>query len=169
MSFAVAPSSWATPTTRRPSSATAFVAFSYVILGFLIASVGFAMPMAFRLIDGGHAVVPAADLALLRSLAADGGVIVVAGLVHAIVGLGVLPGWRTARAAAAVLASSGIVVSVIGFPAAIAGWGPFAGTGLPRPGSARTDGLGIALATIFVEALVLIALRAAEQSERDAD
>jgi hypothetical protein len=168
MSLAVAPAGWAAPTTRRPSVAAVFVAFAFAIVGFLIASVGFALPMALRVLDGGHAVYPAADVALLRSMASDGGVIFVVGIVHAVVGLAILAGSRTARAAAAILASTAIVVSVIGFFAAVAAWGPFAGTGLARPGSPRMDGVGITLAVVFIEALVLIALRAAEQSEREA-
>ncbi len=168
MSLAVAPAGWAPTTTRRPSVAAVFVAFTFVFVGFLIASVGFALPMALRVLDGGHAVYPPADVALLRSIAADGGVIFVVGIVHAIVGLAVLTSARTARAAAAILASTGIVVSVVGFSAAAAAWGPFAGTGLARPGSPRMDGVGITLAVVFIEALVLIALRAAEQSDREA-
>ncbi|HEX7473306.1 MAG TPA: hypothetical protein VF323_09505 [Candidatus Limnocylindrales bacterium] len=153
------------PTKRRLSAASVVVAFTFVTIGFLIASIGFAMPMALRVIDGGHAAVPAADLGLLRSIAADGGIIFVVGIVHALVGLAVLPGWRAARVAATVLAGSGVVVSVVGFVATIAAWGPFAGTGLARAGSPRMDGLGITLATVFVEALVLVALRAAERAD----
>lgn len=92
MSLAVAPAGWATPTTRRPSGGAIFVAFTFVIVGFMVASVGFALPMALRVLDGGHAVYPAADVALLRSMAADGGVLVVVGIVHAIFGMAVLSG-----------------------------------------------------------------------------
>ena len=165
MSIAVAPNGWAAPSTRRPSGAAVVVAFAFAIIGFLIASVGFALPMALRLIEGGRASVPAADLALLRGIASDGALIAVVGIVHMVVGLAVLPGWRAARVAATVLAGSGIAVSVVGFLASVAAWGPFAGTGLARPGSPRADGLGIALATVFVEVLVLLALRAAARSD----
>ncbi len=168
MSLAVAPAGWAKPTTRRPSVAAVLVAFVFVIVGSLIASVGYALPIALRMLDGGPGAYPAADVALLRSIAAYGGVILVVGIVHAVVGLMVLSGSRAARGAAAIVASSGIVVSVVGFAAATSAWGPFAGTGLARPGSPRMDGIGITLAVVFIETLVLIALRAADRSEREA-
>jgi uncharacterized membrane protein len=168
MSIAVAPTSWATPAARRPSGGAIVVASIFAIVGLLIVSVGFALPMALRLIEGGRATVPAADLALLRGMAADGAVIVVAGVIHMVVALAVLLGGRAARAAATVLAGSGIAVSVVGFVASAAAWGPFAGTGLARPGQSRADGLGITLATVFVEVLVLLALRAAVRADEAA-
>lgn len=166
MSAAFAPSSWAEPGSGRSSGAAVVVAVTYLIVGFVIASIGFAMPMALRLIDGGHAVVGPSDAVLLRAMAGDGGIITAVGIVHALLGLSVLSGRRVARLATAVLAGSGIVVGVVGFAATVAAWGPFAGTALARPGSPRMDGLGITLATILVETVVLLALRSADRAAR---
>lgn len=163
MSFAAAPVAWSTPVRRGPGSGAVAASIMLAGIGFVIAAVGFAIPMAAHLVDTGQAVGRPQDVALVRSLAQDGWLISTVGLSHAIVGLGLLGGRRVFRAAAVVLAGAGIVVASAIFVASIAAWGPFAGTGLARPGSPRMDGFGIALAAVLFETLVLVAVRSARR------
>ena len=161
MTVVAAPRAWPAPVRRGPGSGAVAASIMLAGIGFVIAAVGFAIPMAAHLVDTGQAVGRPQDVALVRSLAQDGWLIVTVGLVHAVVGLGILGSRRAFRAAAVVLAGSGIVVATVIFAASIASWGPFAGTGFARPGAARVDGVGFTLATVLFEAIVLVAVRSA--------
>jgi hypothetical protein len=161
MTSAVVPAGWSVPSERGVAVSAVLTAVLLSIFGFVIAAFGFALPMTLRLIDSGRAIGRPEDLALLRSLAPDGSLIVAVGVFHAIVGLGVLLGLRTARVAATVLAGAGLIVASLSFASVVSGQGPVARTGLGDPGSSRLDGIGITLAVILFEVVVLFAVAAA--------
>jgi hypothetical protein len=160
MTSAVVPAGWSVPSERGIAVSAVLTAVLLSIFGFVIAAFGFALPMTLRLIDSGRAIGRPEDLALLR-LAPDGSLIVAVGVFHAIVGLGVLVGLRTARVAATVLAGAGLIVASLSFASVVSGQGPEARIGLGDPGSSRLDGIGITLAVIRFEVVVLFAVAAA--------
>ncbi len=161
MTSAVVPAGWSVPSERGIAVSAVLTAVLMSTFGFVIAAFGFALPMTLRLIDTGRAIGRPEDIALLRSLAPDGSLIVAVGVFHAIVGLGVLLSLRSARIAAIVLAGSGLIVASISFVSVVTGQGPLAAVGLGHPASGRLDGIGITLAAMLFEAVVLFAVVAA--------
>ncbi len=161
MTSAVVPAGWSVPSERGIAVSAVLTAVLMSTFGFVIAAFGFALPMTLRLIDTGRAIGRPEDIALLRSLAPDGSLIVAVGVFHAIVGLGVLLGLRSARIAAIVLAGSGFIVASLSFVSVVTGQGPLAAVGLGHPASGRLDGIGITLAAMLFEVVVLFAVAAA--------
>jgi hypothetical protein len=161
MTSAVVPAGWSVPSERGIAVSAVLTAVLLSMFGFVIAAFGFALPMTLRLIDSGRAIGRPEDLVLLRSLAPDGSLIVTVGVFHAIVGLGVLVGLRAARIAATVLAGAGLIVGSLSFASVVSGQGPMAQVGLGNPGSGRLDGIGISLAAILFEVVVLFTVAAA--------
>ena len=156
---------WAVPRASVPTAGAVIGSALLATFSFVISAFGFALPMALHLVDSGRALGRPEDVALLRSVAPEGWLITVVGLVHGAVGLGLLGGWRTASGGALVLAGSGAVVACVVLLASVARWGPFAGTGFARPGSPRMDGIAITLAVLLFEAMVIAAAGSARRED----
>jgi len=161
MTSAVINAGWSVPSERGIAVSAVLTAVLMSIFGFVVAAFGFALPMTLRLIETGRAVGRPEDLAVLRSLAPDGSLIVTVGVAYAIVGLGVLMGLRIARIAATVMAGAGLIVASISLVSVVTGVGPMAAVGMSHPASGRLDGIGITLAVIVFQSIVLVAIAAA--------
>lgn len=142
----------------RPNAPRLVAAAGLTIGGIVLAAFGIAIPIAEGFLSRGVVVGPKADVALIEALAPIASLLLLAGIVHIVVGLGVFASGARSIVAAKLLAAIDIVVGL-----AVVAMAAIAGTSAAA--DARSELAGAGLVTLVAAIVVATSLRALGRSE----